>query len=132
MWEETPRGLSTPPIDLPEGSAPIENWIKANFSDSSDELPRPFDLALKKSIPAFVKAFWIARTVLPRGSTKPFFESRYFVEGHADHHRGSPEYAQCRMNIDDERAASVRAAISAPQSVPPVEAKTECTTNGYI
>jgi hypothetical protein len=32
---------------------------------------------------------------------------------HPDHHRGSPKYAQCRMNIDDERAATVRAGISA-------------------
>jgi hypothetical protein len=30
------------------------------------------------------------------------------------------------------RAATVRAAISAPQPASPVEAETECTTNGYI
>lgn len=41
---------------------------------------------------------------------------------------GTPEYAQCRMNIDNQRAANFRAAVSAPP--PPAPTTTNCTTFG--
>src|SRR5258707_9036713 len=47
---------------------------------------------------------------------------------------GTPEYAQCRMNIDNQRAANFRAAVSAPPPQPqPVRlapTTANCTTFG--
>jgi hypothetical protein len=45
---------------------------------------------------------------------------------------GTPEYAQCRMNIDNQRAANFRAAVSAPPPQPtrPAPTSTNCTTFG--
>ena len=50
---------------------------------------------------------------------------------------GTAEYAQCRMNIDNQRAANFRAAVSAPSPPPPppppalpASTTTNCTTFG--
>jgi hypothetical protein len=47
---------------------------------------------------------------------------------------GTPEYAQCRMNIDNQRAANFRAAVSAPPAQPQpalqLPTTTNCTTFG--
>ncbi len=47
---------------------------------------------------------------------------------------GTPEFAQCRMNMDNQRAANFRSAVSAPppppQRAPPAPTTTNCTTFG--